>query len=87
MRNGSGLARRARYVMSHETGKIEILAVDKRHIYLRYHRAKAPAMRGMFLICRRDDDAYWFDQLETVDSFEATRASGTPGLAALDQLS
>ena len=50
LRHGSGLARRARFVMSHETGKIEILAVDDKHIYLRYHRAKDPAKRGQFMI-------------------------------------
>ncbi|MCK6483281.1 MAG: 4Fe-4S cluster-binding domain-containing protein [Phycisphaerae bacterium] len=63
---GSGLARRVRYVMSHETGKIEILAVDDRHIYLRYHRAKDPNNRGRFMIYKRDDEAYWLDQLEPV---------------------
>lgn len=63
---GSGLARRARYAMSHETGKVEILAVDHQHIYLRYHQAKHPADLGRFLIARRDDDAYWLDDLEIV---------------------
>lgn len=67
LRIGSGLARRARYVMSHETGKVEILAVDDRHIYLRYHRAKDASLRGKFMIYRRDDDAYWLDQLEPAD--------------------
>lgn len=64
LRLGGGLARRARFVMSHSTGKIEIQAVDKHHIYLRYHRAKDPAMRGKFLICPRRDDAYWLDDLD-----------------------
>ncbi len=66
IRKGSGLARRARYAMSHETGKIEILAVDDNHIYLRYHRAKNPANRGRFMIYKRDDEAFWLDQLEPV---------------------
>jgi lysine 2,3-aminomutase len=64
LRRGSGLARRARFVMSHETGKIEILAVDQRHLYLRYHEAKNPADIGRFMVYHRDDDAYWLDQLE-----------------------
>jgi len=64
LRHGSGLSRRARYVMSHETGKIEIMAVDEQFIYLRYHRAKSDALRGKFMIYRRDDDAYWLDHLE-----------------------
>jgi KamA family protein len=64
LRRGSGLARRARYVMSHETGKVEILAVDNERMCLRYHRAKDPEDRGRLLIYKRDDDAYWLDQLE-----------------------
>ncbi|MCG3130111.1 MAG: hypothetical protein FLDDKLPJ_00859 [Phycisphaerae bacterium] len=68
MRRGSGLASRARYVMSHETGKVEIQAVDDRYIYLRYHRAKDPAMRGRFMIYHRNDEAYWLDQLEPTDA-------------------
>lgn len=63
LRRGAGLARRARFVMSHETGKIEILAVDEQHIYLRYHRAKDAGLRGRFLIYQRDDTAYWLDDL------------------------
>lgn len=70
---GSGLARRARYVMSHETGKIEILAVDEQHIYLRYHRAKDPTLRGRFMIYRRDDNAWWLDDLEPVDTESGIR--------------
>lgn len=66
LRQGSGLARRARFVMSHETGKIEILAVDERRIYLRYHRAKDPNDRGRFMIFHRNDEAFWLDQLEPV---------------------
>lgn len=66
LRYGSGLARRARFVMSHETGKIEILAVDEKHIYLRYQRAKDADLRGRFLIYQRNDAAYWLDDLEPV---------------------
>lgn len=61
---GSGLAGRARYAMSHETGKVEILGVDSRHIYMRYQRSKHRQNRGRFFTCLRNDDAYWLDQLE-----------------------
>lgn len=76
MRKGSGLARRARFVMSHETGKVEVLAIDDRHIYLRYHRAKDPADLGKFMICKRDDHAYWFDELMPVESHSPPTSSG-----------
>ena len=56
-----------RTLLSHETGKIEILAVDAEHIYLRYHQAKKSEDLGRFLICHRDDEAYWLDDLEPVE--------------------
>jgi lysine 2,3-aminomutase len=67
-RRGSGLARRVRYVMSHAKGKLEILAVDDRYIYLRFHRAKDAALRGALLTCKRDDEAVWLDDLEVVET-------------------
>ena len=60
----SGLAKRARFVMSHASGKIEILAVDEERIYMRYHRAKNPADRQLFMVYKRDDSACWLDTLE-----------------------
>jgi lysine 2,3-aminomutase len=71
LRRGSGLARRARFVMSHATGKIEIMAVDRAHIYLRYHRAKNPAMRGPFMVYKRNDEAGWLDELEPADGSDS----------------
>jgi len=66
LRQGSGLARRARFCMSHETGKVEIVGVDEHRIYLRYHQARAPKDLGRFFACQRDDDACWLDDLEPV---------------------
>ena len=68
LRRGSGLTRRARYVMSHETGKVAIVGVDEKHIYLRYHRAKYPANRGKFMVYHRNDEACWLDQLVPADA-------------------
>ena len=63
LHQGSGLARRAKFCMSHETGKIEILAVDDENIYLRYHQAKDADDLGRFFVRRRNNAAYWLDQL------------------------
>lgn len=68
LRCGSGLARRARFVMSHELGKFEILAVDEKHIYIRCHRGKDPDIRGRVIVFKRNDEAFWLDQLEPIDS-------------------
>jgi L-lysine 2,3-aminomutase len=70
---GSGLAKRAKFVMSHESGKVEIMAVDEQHIYLRYHRAKDPSQQGRFMIYKRDDEACWLDQLEPAEAGDAPR--------------
>jgi len=61
---GSGLARRARYVMSHARGKVEILAADAERIYMRYHQAKHAEDLGRMLVAPRDDEAGWLDDLE-----------------------
>ncbi len=66
----SGLAKRTKYCMSHESGKIEITGVDHQHIYLRYHRAKHRRDEQRMIVCHRDDDAYWLDQLKPVDGYE-----------------
>ncbi|HEU4394209.1 MAG TPA: radical SAM protein [Planctomycetota bacterium] len=63
----SGLAKRARFCMSHETGKIEVVGVDRDLMYLRYHRARDPADEGRFMVFRRDDRAYWLDSLVPAD--------------------
>jgi KamA family protein len=66
-RSASGLGRRARFSMSHETGKIEIVGVDDNHIYMRYHQAKDPMNESRFMVFKRNDTAYWLDQLEPVE--------------------
>ncbi len=63
----SGLARRARFAMSHELGKIGVAGIDDERIYFQFQRAKHPAHEGRFLVCKRDDDAFWLDQLELAD--------------------
>ncbi len=81
LRQDSGLARRARYVMSHATGKVEILAVDDNFIYLRYHQAKDPEDRGRFMIYKRDDNAYWLDQLEPAEGTDTPKFPPSSKLA------
>ena len=78
---GSGLARRTRFVMSHATGKIEIVAVDRSRIYLRYHQAKDPADLGRFLVAERDDAAGWLDDLR-IREWTNARLPGPLGATA-----
>jgi KamA family protein len=66
-RNVSGLAKRARFVMSHSLGKIEILGLAEHHLYLKFHRSRYSTDKGRFLIYHRDDNAYWLDDLVPVE--------------------
>lgn len=60
----SGLGKRVKFVMSHASGKIEILAVQGDRIYLKYHQARNPEDQGRFMVCRLTEEAGWFDDLE-----------------------
>ncbi|MBF0110668.1 MAG: KamA family radical SAM protein [Magnetococcales bacterium] len=57
----SGLAKRVRYVISHESGKLEVVGMNDRHVHFRYHRAAESRNRGRFLKCRRNPQALWMD--------------------------
>lgn len=64
--NCSGLAKRARLVMSHSTGKIEVVAKTESHVYFRYHRAANPQEKARFMIFKCKPDAYWFDDYNEI---------------------
>ncbi len=77
-RHVSGLAKRARFVMSHATGKIEICGVDDHYIYMVYHRAHRKEDFGEMVVALRDDEAYWLDQLDILVGPEsAFESAGT----------
>jgi KamA family protein len=66
----SGLAKRARFVMSHSTGKIEIIGKTDEYIFFRYHRAADPEEKARFLVYRNNPEAYWFDDyVELIDDY------------------
>ena len=62
----SGLAKRSRLVMSHSTGKIEIVAKTEDNIYLRYHRAANPQEKARFMIFKKNPNAYWYDDYDEI---------------------
>lgn len=66
----SGLAKRARFVMSHETGKVEIVGRTAEHVFIRYHRAHDPDRKGELMIFRSNPQAHWLDDYqEFVESY------------------
>lgn len=67
---GSGLAKRAKYVMSHSSGKIEVIGKSAHHIFFRYHRAAHFADKAKLMIFNRNPNAYWFDDYsEPLDTY------------------
>ncbi len=57
----SGLAKRARYVMSHSTGKMEVVGKTDSHLYLKYQRAVEDANNGRLIALESNPSGYWFD--------------------------
>ncbi|MDO9549605.1 MAG: KamA family radical SAM protein [Methanoregula sp.] len=57
----SGLAKRARFVMSHATGKIEMVGKTAEHVFMRYHQSADPANIGKFMVYKSNPLARWFD--------------------------
>ncbi|MGD9110530.1 MAG: hypothetical protein PVG93_06275, partial [Phycisphaerales bacterium] len=62
----SGLAKRARFIMSHSSGKIEIVGRTADKIYFKYHRAAQDEDSSLFLACRSNPGAYWLDDYEEI---------------------
>jgi len=60
----SGLAKRARFVMSHATGKIEVVGRTADAVFFKYHQAANPSDMGRFMAFRSNPSAYWFDDYE-----------------------
>jgi len=61
VRGCSGLAGRARYMMSHKTGKVEVAGLTDSEIVFRYHRCHDKSVVGRTLIMKRNPKALWFD--------------------------
>ncbi len=83
---GSGLAKRARFVMSHDTGKIEIVGLSAQNIYFKYQRAAEVQNTARFMVFRRNPDAYWFDDYtELVDDYKLINDLGKSQNSTIDQ--
>jgi KamA family protein len=58
----SGLGKRVKLVMSHTSGKIEILAIENGKAYLKYHQSRDEEY-GKLMILDCPENAAWFDDL------------------------
>ena len=59
----SGIQKTFKYIMSHYTGKIEILDLDGDRLYMRYHQNKYPEKIGRIFSRRYVEGACWLDDL------------------------
>jgi len=57
----SGLAKRCKYVMSHSTGKIEIVGKTDQHIFFKYHRAADDNDSSKLMVYKTNPQACWLD--------------------------
>ncbi|WP_245920469.1 KamA family radical SAM protein [Methanospirillum stamsii] len=60
----SGLAKRARFIMSHCTGKIEVVGMNDHNVFMRYHQAANPENYDKFMVAYSNPEALWFDDYE-----------------------
>jgi len=57
----SGLAKRARYIMSHHSGKVEVVGTTPEYIFMKYHQAAHAENASNFMAFSRNPTATWFD--------------------------
>ena len=58
----NGHSKRFRYVMSHKTGKIEIIGIMDDDLYLKYHQAKNSDKIGEFFKVKLNKKGRWLDE-------------------------
>jgi len=57
----NGHSKRFKYMMSHKSGKIEILGIMGKYIYFKYHQAKNPKNLGKIFKRKVNRSAAWLD--------------------------
>jgi len=60
----NGHSKRFKYIMSHKTGKIEILGILDDDIYFKYHQAKDTKNLGRIFKRKADKNAGWLDDFK-----------------------
>ncbi len=58
----NGQAKRFKYVLSHKTGKIEIIGKRHNELFLKYHQAKNPGMTGVFFTVPVTEHTGWLEE-------------------------
>jgi len=61
---GHILCKRLKYVMSHRSGKVEIIGMDKKRMYFKYHQARNPKDLGRCFSKKINKKASWLDDFK-----------------------
>lgn len=64
MAGGHILCKRVKYIMSHKTGKVEIVGIKGNRIYFKYHQAKNYKNVGKLFIRRLNMKGTWLDDFK-----------------------
>lgn len=75
-RKCSGYSKRFRYVMSHRTGKIEIIGIRNNEIYFRYHEARDTRNNSRLFKRQINFTGGWLDDFEQIK--QETAQKNTP---------
>ncbi|MDF2721259.1 MAG: radical protein [Paenibacillus sp.] len=82
----SGLGKRVRLSMSHTSGKIEILAIEKGKAYLKYHQSRDKEY-GKFMMLDCPDDAEWFDDLPGNEQYWSKPVKKNKAIVSVNEMS
>jgi len=63
----NGLSKRFKYIMSHKTGKIEIIGIMDGEICFKYHEAKDRENLGVIFKRYADEEAGWLDDFKDIE--------------------
>ncbi len=66
----NGHSKRFKYIMSHITGKVEILGIIDGEIYFKYHEAKNRKNLGVMFKLRVNEKAGWLDDFNSDDQLD-----------------
>ncbi len=76
----NGLSKRFKYIMSHVTGKLEILGIMNGEIYFKYHEAKDRENLGVMFKCHVDEEAGWLDEFRDSNWTSIFRPEFSPNI-------
>ncbi len=63
----NGLSKRFKYIMSHKTGKIEIIGIMDGEVYFKYHEARDRENLGVMFKRYADEEAGWLDDFKDIE--------------------